>query len=102
MGNITPGIIPAMKRYADNKVEPVSSKTMRLMGRLMVWPAMADMIVPMVIRVKSLDQTFSVLTLFSQRLLSFELRTQIGDNESALYPAEISNGITLSTGTHIR
>jgi len=59
MGNSTPGIIPAINRNADNKVEPVSSKTIRLMGRLIVCPAMADMIVPMVIRVKSLDHTFS-------------------------------------------
>jgi hypothetical protein len=36
MGNTTLGIIPAMNNNADNRVEPVSSKTMRLMGRLMV------------------------------------------------------------------
>jgi len=59
MGNITLGIIPAINKNADNRVEPVSSKTIRLMGRLMVCPAMADIIVPKVIRVKSLDHTVS-------------------------------------------
>jgi|GEM_PF-6209751 len=62
MGNITLGIIPAINKNADNRVEPVSSKTIRLMGRLMVCPAMADIIVPKVIRVKSLDHTVSFFT----------------------------------------
>ena len=62
IGSITLGIIDEINKNADNNVDPVSSNTNRLNGRLIACPPIADIMVPRIIKVKSLDHTLLLST----------------------------------------
>ena len=63
-GKMKLGSIPLTNMIAREKCRLGLIKTMRLKGREMVCPAIAEITVPTVIRVKSLDRHLFVSSLF--------------------------------------
>ncbi len=71
--------MPLTNIMADSNADCVSSNTIKLKGRDIACPAIAEIIVPMVIRLKSFDHTFFRIILIT-----------------------VSSGVILLKGTELR